>query len=149
MTSAYDRFSCSGPGWICDVPGPWGWSEDVYSILKKTTLKLRHAKQTPTADFPLSSQRDPESFNFLLILLMRQPALLLRFNKPVLRFNKPVCIALCRRHSQQFHATMSREGSPGQPRRFAPLSPTYLGNECDARPKLRGVVFDVDGTLCT
>lgn len=33
------------------------------------------------------------------------------------------------------------------PRRFAPLDPARK-KEGDERPVLRGVVFDVDGTLC-
>ncbi|KAF2745279.1 HAD-like protein [Sporormia fimetaria CBS 119925] len=37
--------------------------------------------------------------------------------------------------------------SPIRPRRFAPLNPARR-KEGDERPKLKGIVFDVDGTLC-
>ncbi|KAF2628141.1 HAD-like protein [Macroventuria anomochaeta] len=37
--------------------------------------------------------------------------------------------------------------SPARPRRFAPLNPEKK-REGDKRPILKGVVFDVDGTLC-
>lgn len=35
----------------------------------------------------------------------------------------------------------------GRPRRFAPLDPSKR-KDGDDRPVLKGVVFDVDGTLC-
>ncbi|KAJ8116958.1 hypothetical protein OPT61_g1730 [Boeremia exigua] len=41
---------------------------------------------------------------------------------------------------------MATVTSPIRPRRFAPLSPEK--KEGDARPILKGIVFDVDGTLC-
>ncbi|KAF1958211.1 HAD-like protein [Byssothecium circinans] len=37
--------------------------------------------------------------------------------------------------------------TPPRPRRFAPLDPTRR-KEGDERPTLKGIVFDVDGTLC-
>jgi hypothetical protein len=37
--------------------------------------------------------------------------------------------------------------NPIRPRRFAPLDPAKQ-KEGDKRPVLRGIVFDVDGTLC-
>jgi hypothetical protein len=37
---------------------------------------------------------------------------------------------------------------PVRPRRFAPLDPAKK-KEGDDRPVLKGIVFDVDGTLCT
>lgn len=36
---------------------------------------------------------------------------------------------------------------PKRPRRFAPLDPAKR-KEGDDRPVLKGIVFDVDGTLC-
>lgn len=36
---------------------------------------------------------------------------------------------------------------PARPRRFAPLDPAKK-KEGDTRPLLKGIVFDVDGTLC-
>lgn len=36
---------------------------------------------------------------------------------------------------------------PIRPRRFAPLDPAKK-KDGDARPVLKGIVFDVDGTLC-
>lgn len=37
--------------------------------------------------------------------------------------------------------------SPVRPRKFAPLNPEKK-QEGDKRPILKGIVFDVDGTLC-
>lgn len=36
---------------------------------------------------------------------------------------------------------------PVRPRRFAPLDPAKK-KDGDDRPTLKGIVFDVDGTLC-
>lgn len=46
--------------------------------------------------------------------------------------------------SQRAIANMER---PSRPRRFAPLDPAKR-TEGDKRPLLKGIVFDVDGTLC-
>jgi hypothetical protein len=43
--------------------------------------------------------------------------------------------------------TMSAMPQPVRPRRFAPLSPKQK-KDGDKRPILKGIVFDVDGTLC-
>lgn len=48
------------------------------------------------------------------------------------------------RSSTRRLATMA---SPVRPRRFAPLN-TEKRSEGDKRPVLKGIVFDVDGTLC-
>jgi len=37
--------------------------------------------------------------------------------------------------------------NPVRPRRFAPLDPAKK-IEGDERPELKGIIFDVDGTLC-
>jgi hypothetical protein len=46
--------------------------------------------------------------------------------------------------SQRTIVSMER---PTRPRRFAPLDPVKR-KEGDKRPPLKGIVFDVDGTLC-
>lgn len=43
------------------------------------------------------------------------------------------------------------ESKPLRPRRFAPLGPSSKRTkeaEAEGVPRLRGIVFDVDGTLC-
>ena len=47
-----------------------------------------------------------------------------------------------------FPATMTKESSPNRPRRFAPLNPEKQIEGEDLGPRLKGIVFDVDGTLC-
>ena len=47
-----------------------------------------------------------------------------------------------------FPATMTKESSPNRPRRFAPLNPEKQTEGEDLGPWLKGIVFDVDGTLC-
>ncbi|OCL15004.1 HAD-like protein [Glonium stellatum] len=43
---------------------------------------------------------------------------------------------------------MTKESSPNRPRRFAPLNPEKQLKGKDLGPRLKGIVFDVDGTLC-
>lgn len=43
---------------------------------------------------------------------------------------------------------MTKESSPNRPRRFAPLNPEKQIDGEDLGPRLKGIVFDVDGTLC-
>ena len=43
--------------------------------------------------------------------------------------------------------TLAMMASPARPRRFAPLDPEKK-KDGDRRPVLKGIVFDVDGTLC-
>ena len=43
---------------------------------------------------------------------------------------------------------MTKESSPNRPRRFAPLNPEKQIEGEDLGPRLKGIVFDVDGTLC-
>ena len=43
---------------------------------------------------------------------------------------------------------MTKESSLNRPRRFAPLKPEKQIEGEDLGPRLKGIVFDVDGTLC-
>lgn len=47
-----------------------------------------------------------------------------------------------------FPATMTEESNSNRPRRFAPLNPEKQIEGEDLGPRLKGIVFDVDGTLC-
>lgn len=65
----------------------------------------------------------------------------LGFGSKPLYYSKATCF---RHRATRSVNTMAQ---PLRPRQFAPLDPAKR-KEGDERPELKGVVFDVDGTLC-
>jgi hypothetical protein len=49
---------------------------------------------------------------------------------------------------RQFSVGVASSWAMSLKRRFAPLGPGNTNFQDEARPRLKGVVFDVDGTLC-
>lgn len=102
--------------------------------------RLRHSIETKSADAPASDVHK-QTFTKMATNFMRHLNHLAAQVKSSTSFPRIFPVS-CRASR-----SMSSMTQPVRPRRFAPLDPARRKPQ-DDRPILKGIVFDVDGTLC-